>query len=202
MFQVRADELLVTRRFGPLEPGVNRREVREALGAPDSVSAPGVLTEGMAIDVYGRTLCRGHLEFHYLEERLWMIFADYLPLRRYRSARLAFDPGCLGGLTLPSIAEVVRAVPTMPPPRAEPLRGIQRIDPALTASPRVPVREWAKAVKRAAAMNEDEAVGERILWPSGAALVIGCRWAELPAGGRLVSEDVVFSVSVPMLADE
>src|SRR5689334_19711582 len=105
-FSVDIFDLIVNARFGPITRGATKDVVRDALGEPDTRSNPGVVVEPMSIWVYGKTVCRGHLEFHFMEDRLWSIFADYLPLRRYRSTRFQFDPGCLGGLVLPSLKEV------------------------------------------------------------------------------------------------
>ena len=78
-FLVTIHELVVLGRFGPIERGATQATVRQALGAPDAVNAPGALVDPVSIWVYGKSLCRGHLEFHFLAEKLWMIFADYLP---------------------------------------------------------------------------------------------------------------------------
>ena len=110
--------LMLERRFGPIAPGAKQSDVLTALGTPSSKSNPGALPSGIETWVYGRTLCRGHLEFHFNEGALWMIFADYLPLRDYRSPWFSFDPGCLGGLTLPAADDVIAALGVAP--RIEP----------------------------------------------------------------------------------
>lgn len=83
-YEISARELMEEGRFGPIGPGATFASVRDALGEPDTKSLPGALVEPASIWVYGKSVCRGHLEFHFLEDKLWMIFADYLPLRPCR----------------------------------------------------------------------------------------------------------------------
>jgi hypothetical protein len=203
-------DLVFSRRFGAIAPGATRADVRDALGEPDATHAHA----HTPIWVYGKTLCRGHLEFHFLDEKLWMIWADYLPLRRYRSARFAFDRGCLGGLTSPSVAVVLRALADGPGPER---RGMPAgIDPPPTPPPasvtRVGTRAWAKAVRRSAAhastrLEVHEVIEGSLTWPSGAALGVGYRYAApegapaAPRDARLVGEAIVVTLSVPMLPD-
>lgn len=198
-FTVDVCELIVHRRFGPVEPGATRDRVRAALGEPDTRSVPGAVAEPMSIWVYGRTLCRGHLEFHFNGDDLWMIFADYLPLRRYRSERFCFEPGCLGGLTFPSAAEVRAALCAAgaPDPRLE-LTDPRWSDPPPGEGPRIGTREWNKAVRRAQAREVESACYAQLLWPSGSALSLGYHHATTPASERLVSEDIVMVMTVPM----
>lgn len=199
-FTVDVCELIVNRRFGPLAPGATRDRVHEVLGAPDSVSAPGAIVEPMSIWVYGKTICRGHLEFHFHADALWMIFADYLPLRRYRSERFRFEPGSLGGLTSPSAAEVRGALCTggAPEPRFERLDPRWSDPPPPAEAPRIGIRGWSKAVRRAQAHGEESASYGQLLWPGGAALGIGYLHADTPSGARIWSEDIVLVMTVPM----
>jgi hypothetical protein len=199
-FTVGICELIVNRRFGPLAPGATRDRVREALGEPDTVSAPDVVVEPMSIWVYGKSLCRGHLEFHFNADALWMIFADYLPLRRHRSQRFRFEPGCLGGLTLPSAAEVRAALRTdgAPEPRFEHIDPRWSDPPPPAEGPRIGTRIWNKAAGRARAREVKSASYGQLIWPGGTALGIGYHHATTPTGERLVSEDIVLVMTVPM----
>lgn len=199
-FTVDICELIVNRRFGPLAPGATRDHVREALGAPDNRSAPGAVVKPMSIWVYGKTICRGHLEFHFNADALWMIFADYLPLRIYRSERFRFDPGCLGGLTLPSAAEVRAALRAegAPEPRFEPLNPRWSDPPPPAEARRIGTRVWNKAARQARARDVEGASYGQLLWPSGTSLSIGYEHATTPSGERLVSEDLVQVLTVPM----
>ena len=203
-FSVTIHELVVLGRFGPIERGATQATVRQALGAPDAVNAPGALVDPVSIWVYGKSLCRGHLEFHFLAEKLWMIFADYLPLRPCRSASFRFAPGCLGGLTFPSVAELhqsgelggsrVPTFETLDPRWSDP--------PPPAAGPRLGTRVWNKTVRRTKATEVDQASYAKLTWPSGASLGVGYLHATAASGERLVSEDVVFVLTVPMLAED
>lgn len=203
---VTAHELVALGRFGPLARGATQQSVLAALGPPDAKSRPGALVEPASIWVYGKTPCRGHLEFHFLAENLWMIFADYLPLRRCHSPHFRFDPGCLGGLTFPSVAEVLRcfeqsgaAAPTfanLDPRWSDP--------PPPASGPRVGTRLWNKAVRRAQIKAQDVETASygQLTWPSGACLGVGYHHATAASGERIVSEDVVIVMTVPMLLDD
>lgn len=202
-FTVDIRALIVDRRFGPLAPGATRDRVRAVLGAPDTVSAPGAVVEPMSIWVYGKTLCRGHLELHFHADALWMIFADYLPLRRQRAERFCFDPGCLGGLTLPSAAEVRTALRAggAPEPRFTPLDPRWSDPPPPAEGPRIGTRGWNKAVRHTQARGVETASYGELRWPGGATLGIGYLHAEKPSGERIVSEDIVLVMTVPMEAE-
>lgn len=197
-------ELIVEGRFGPLRRGATQDLVREALGEPDARNNPGALVEPMSIWVYGKTLCYGHLEFHFAADKLWTIFADYLPLRRYRSKRFRFDPGCLGGRTFPSVAEVKAALEKdgAPVPRFEALHPSYADPPPSSDGPRIGTREWRKTVRRTRAKDEDSAYYGQLIWPSGAALGIGYHHAIAASGERLLSEDIVQVITVPMLQED
>ena len=199
-FSVDVGELIVNRRFGPIAPGATRDNVREALGDPDSRSAPGAVVHPMSIWVYGKTICRGHLEFHFNDDVLWMIFADYMPLRRYRSDRFCFDPGCLGGLTFPSVSEVRAALCTSgaPEPRCERIDPRWSDPPPPAEAPRIATRAWNKAVHRTRAIDVESASYAQLIWPSGTALGVGYHHATTPSGETLVSEDIVLVMTVPM----
>lgn len=198
-FTVELCELIVERRFGPLMPGATRDHVREALGEPDTRSAPGAVAEPMSIWVYGRSLCRGHLELHFNGDALWMIFADYLPLRRYRSERFCFEPGCLGGLTFPAAAEVRAELGALgaPEPRFE-HTDPRWSDPPPGEGPRIGTRVWNRAVRRAQAREVTSASYAQLIWPSGTVLSVGYHRATTPADEQLLSEDVVLVMTVPM----
>jgi hypothetical protein len=204
MFCVNAHELLVLGRFGPLTRGATQATVRAALGEPDTKNAPGTLVEPVSIWVYGKRICRGHLEFHFLADDLWMIFADYLPLRRYRCPRFHFDPDCLGGLTLPAISDIQRALASdrAPAPTFANLDPRWSDPPPPASGPRIGTREWSKAVRRASATEEDSASYGTLTWPSGASLGVGYHHAIAASGERLVSEDVALVMTVPMLVGD
>lgn len=199
-FTVDVCELIVNRRFGPLAPGASRDRVRELLGGPDTVSAPGAVVAPMGIWVYGKTLCRGHLEFHFNGDALWMIFADYLPLRRHRAERFCFEPGCLGGLTNPSVAEVRAALHAggAPEPRLERIDPRWSDPPPPAEGPRIGTRVWNKAVQRAQARDVEGASYALLRWPGGTTLGVGYMHAQTPSGERIVSEDIVQVLTVPM----
>lgn len=203
-FLVDISELLLRRQFGPIAPGANKEQVRAALGEPDTQNAPGVLVEPMSIWVYGKTLCRGHLEFHFRADALWMIFADYLPLRRYRSPRFCFEPGCLGGLTYPSTAEVIQAlaVDGAPSPRMERLDPRWSDPPPPTSGPRIGTRLWNKAAQKSQATEIESASYGQLAWPEGTTLGVGYHHAVTPSGERLFSEDVILVMTVPMESEE
>lgn len=196
-------DLIVNARFGPITRGATKELVRDALGEADTHSNPGVVVEPMSIWVYGKSLCRGHLEFHFMEDKLWSIFADYLPLRRYRSTKFRFDPGCLGGLVLPSVNEVRRALEkaAAPVPRCE-LVDPRWGDPPPREGARIGTRVWNKAVRQARAKDANSAYYAQLIWPSGASLGIGYHHAVAANGERMQSEDVVQMITVPMSVED
>lgn len=205
-FSVTVHELIALGRFGPLERGATQQSVLAALGPPDAKNAPGVLVEPVSIWLYGKTPCRGHLEFHFLAENLWMIFADYLPLRLYRSPHFRFEPGCLGGLTFPAVAEVVRcfAGSGAPAPTFTNLDPRWSDPPPPACGPRVDTRLWNKAVRRARIEDQDRETASygQLTWPSGASLGVGYHHATATSGERIFSEDVVIVMTVPMLLED
>lgn len=197
-------ELIVHGRFGPFAKGATQAMVQESLGEPDARNNPGALVEPMSIWVYGKTICQGHLEFHFAADKLWMIFADYLPLRRYRSKQFRFEPGCLGGRVLPSVNEVRAALAKAgaPEPRFELIDQRWGDPPPPNDGPRIGTRDWNKAVRGARAKDEGSAHYAQLVWPSGTALGIGYHHAVGKNGERLLSEDVVQVLTVPMSADD
>lgn len=193
----------MTGRFGPIGPGATFASVRDALGDPDTKSRPGALVEPASIWIYGKSICRGHLEFHFLEDQLWMIFADYLPLRPCRAPRFRFDPDCLGGLVYPSVSEVLRAFESggSPAPTFELLdaRWSDPPPPAASAqAPKIGTREWNRAVRKARAAEVETASYARLIWPCGSSLGVGYHHAVSASGERIVSEDVILVMTVPM----
>lgn len=203
-FLVDIGELILRQRFGPLARGATQDLVREVLGEPDTKNAPGALVEPMSIWVYGKSLCRGHLEFHFRADALWMIFADYLPLRRYRSPRFCFEPGCLGGLTFPAAAEVRHALAGggAQVPRWELSDPRWSDPPPPAAAPRIGTRQWNKVVRKTRAKDIDSASYAQLIWPGGASLGVGYHHAVLASGERLFSEDVILVMTVPMELEE
>lgn len=206
--EVNARELIEKGRFGPIGPGATFESVRDALGDPDTRSRPGALVEPASIWVYGKSVCRGHLEFHFLQDRLWMIFADYLPLRPCRAPQFRFDPDCLGGLVYPSAAEVLQSFAS----GGSPAPTLERLDARWSDPPppdsqdarisRIGTRDWNRAVRKARATEVQTASYARLIWPSGSSLGIGYHHAVSAAGERLVSEDVIVVMTVPMDRDE
>lgn len=205
-FVVHIAELVVHGRFGPIGKGATQPAVLDALGEPDARNALGVLPENVSIWVYGKSLCNGHLEFHFLSDKLWMIFADYMPLRRYRSAVFRFEPGCLGGRAFPAVAEVIQALGSggAPAPRFERLDPRWSDPPPPTQGPRIATRAWNQAVRKAHAKDQDvdSASYGQLIWTSGTALGVGYHHAVTASGERLVSEDLVLVMTVPMLLED
>lgn len=202
-FVVDISQLVVQGRFGPLAKGATQSAVLDALGEPDARNAVGVLPENVGIWVYGKSLCNGHLEFHFLADKLWMIFADYMPVRRYRRAAFSFEPGCLGGRAFPSVAEVVRRLATgdAPAPRFELLDPRFSDPPPPPHGPRIATRAWNQAVRRSGAKGVESASYGQLIWPSGTALGVGYHHAVAASGEQLVSEDIVLVMTVPMLIE-
>ena len=128
-----------------------------------------------------------------------MIFSDYLPLRRHRTAAFRLDPGCLGGLVTPPISGVLAALaqrgvhaavtPRDPqwsePPPAETLR-------------RIPVHKWNKVCRAVDPATVTGAYHSEVRLPTGIILGVGSEIATLPSGECVAKEDAVIVMSVPM----
>ena len=195
---IAVDDLLIEGRFGPLRPGVKRQEVLRALGPPDTHSYR-MPVERATIWVYGK-VCRGHLELHFLEgDELWMIFSDYLPIRRHRTAAFRIEPGCLGGLVTPPVGEVVAALAR---------RGVHATvsprDPRWSDAPppkdmrRIAVRDWNRTCRAIEHASVESSFHAEVRLPSGVILGVGTEVATLPSGERVAREDAVIVMSAPM----
>lgn len=192
------DDLLVGGCLGPLAPGAKRPEVLAALGQPDAHSN-GMPVAQATIWVYGQT-CHGHLELHFLEnDELWMIFSDYLPLRRHRTAAFRLDPGCLGGLVAPPVSAVLAALAR---------RGVHATvsprDPQWSEPPpeetvrRIPVREWNRVCRAVDPAAIASSFHSEVRLPTGVILGVGSELATLPSGESVAQEDAVIVLSAPM----
>lgn len=207
-FVVDISELIIQGRFGPLGRGATQREVRAALGEPDARNAPGALVEPASIWIYGRKLCYGHLEFHFLEDKLWSIFADYLPLGRYHSERFCFEPGVLGGRAYPSVTEVCSDLIEGEGDGDALIPGFEQLDPRWSdppppeKEPRIETRLWNKIVRMKGTKDGGSLCYAQLVWPSGSTLGVGYHHATTASGERLLSEDVVLVMTVPMLLED
>lgn len=191
------DDLLSESRLGELVPGATRADVSRVLGLPVTWSN-AMPVERATIWLYGKP-CRGHVELHFTDDdALWMVFSDYLPIRRIRTPCFELDPGCLGGITPPTADRVHAMLTTRAVAYTTRLRDPRWADPPPPPDvPRVPIARWNAMLRREGrGAVTDSALHAETTTRSGAVLGLGYEKATLSSGEVRISEDVVMVVSV------
>ncbi len=184
--------VIATGRLGPVGLGSSRASVEAALGQPSTFGI-GDSAATAEIWVYGRTLGRGHLELHFAGDGLSFVFADYLPLRRFRNDRFDFEPGCFGGLTLPNAKRVIASLAS----GGVHVRQELRAPNGETVPPNAETVEAERFGKSARRGERRDVQDATIVLDGGGRLSLG--YVVVFAAERsYVSDRVVTSVSVPL----